>query len=822
MNVQARVTTLLVAGLLAAVPATGVAEPTAHPRPGPAPEAASTASDTASPNTASPGWATLITGDRVAYRQGRDAVEVMGVRPAPGSSGLLRSVDLGDRVRVVPAEAQRHVDAGTIDPDLFDLTVLAGLDATPSVTIRTSDGVRRVEIPTARAEARALWRSLVRDDRVRRVELDGAPSVESAAAARSDSAAATQPCTRSDNPTQPGPDKAPVTITGLDRNGESVGGRFLLHAYHCRPWERYGYIEFGAGANGRTFYLPAGSYSLLGDITTRDRSGRFPNEVTIGGDLQIDIAPGDTAPRQIVVDARDAVPLDAETPRLSETGLAVVGWTRGADDHRLATSLILSPQYSPITRLSVIPADPIRDGEFDFYPTLRQSAPLVRAKADGVPALRPKLLPGGLRADFDRRLRLVESDAACDGCAVLVRERLSTGFAGQVREAIEAGAAAVIVMPWRSGTVYGSAGDGTVPVLAVPYAEGQALLDRLRSGRTSVRVQVAPHPPYLYDLAMHESDVLPDDLTYEFKANDLRRIEQRFHSDGGGGLLLETRYPLEPCRCSLTPVFSQIATGTSRVDYVSDNGSVWQHQLFRPGLTLRDEGQPYDAATPDVVDWLSGPLVPGLTRGLPVDHYRFPALRQADSLVFRVPQMTDGAGHGGSLGTATGQLRRDGEVVTELTYGGYATVPAGDRPANWRLELEHEHPSTQWATATSGSMAWTFTAGGPAPSEPAALPLIDARIDLPLTLSGGPEKGSPRVTVRPWRLDGGSPRIERIQLELSTDDGATWTEVVMRGDARAYRAALPRTLDGPVSLRLQIADRDGSTLVRTIHDAWRA
>lgn len=819
MKLSVRIATLFTAGLMAvsAAPALGT----------PSPE---TSSPAPSGNTSGLSWQTLVTGDRVAYRRAGTSVEILGMRPAASSSGMFRTVDLGARTRVVPAEAQPYVDAGVIDAALFDIRALTRTDS-PQIVVHEKDGDERsTAIPADQEAARSLWDSLVTgepglygtDDQprlapdVEAIRLHGTTPKDMQTSAAQSTHGPASPCEIRDDPREPGPGKVPVTIKALDRRGQPSSAHFLLRAYHCRPWEGYGFISFSTGPDGRTFYLPPSSYSLMGDITTLDASGRFPMEVTIGGDTQLDITEG----RDIVVDARDAVPLAADTPRESETALAVLGWTRGADDHRLLSSLVLTPQYSSIERMSVIPAESITDGEFDFYPTFRQTAPLAQADVPGLGALHPKLLPWGLPATFSEHLRLTDDPTRCQGCAVLVHEDPAAGIAGPVQQAVAGGAEAVLVMPAEPGRVHGSAGSAGVPVLALPYVEGVALDEQLRHGRVMVDIEVTPYPPYLYDLAMHETDELPADLVYEIEQDDVRRIEQRFHGDGTGGLMFETRFPTSPCLCSLVPIFGFAPTGTTRVDYVSDDASVWQQELFRPGLQLRDAGLPFSDEAPGVVDWMAGPLVPGLPRGLPVGHYRFPALTKDGSLVLRVPALVDNDGHGGTLGTTSGRLLRNGDIVEELTYAGYVTVPAGDDAATWRLEMEHSHSPQQWSTATSGSVAWTFRAGGESSPDPAPLPLIGARIELPLTLQGTTEPHRRMLTIEPWRLDGQPVEVADIDLALSTDGGSTWHPQRPLRTRDGFKL-LPR-LDGhgPVSLRLRIEDRGGSSLERTIHHAW--
>ncbi|HYO18238.1 MAG TPA: hypothetical protein VES02_06185 [Dermatophilaceae bacterium] len=276
---------------------------------------------------------------------------------------------------------------------------------------------------------------------------------------------------------------------------------------------------------------------------------------------------------------------------------------------------------------------------------------------------------------------------------------------------------------------------------------------------------------HLYDLALHDRSRIPSDLTYEIGDNDVRRVVQRFHGDGGDGTIFETRYPTSPCRCSLTSIFSGVKTGSERVDYVSDNGSTWQQQLLRPGLTIRDAPHAYAVGTGATTDWLGAPLSPGLVfaNDVPITDIRYPALAQNSSFSFRIPSITDSAGHGGNAGFTQGRLYRDGQLVKNID--GYATVPSGATPATWRMEIDHSHFVKAWASATAGQVAWIFTGGGSSSSQPTPLPMIDAQIEVPVGLSGRPRSSLRTFTVRPWRLDGATTDRVAVTMAFSTDGG---------------------------------------------------
>ncbi len=798
---------------------------------------AATSTDVDSGSDASPtrsGWVTLPTGDRVAYERDDAGIRTVGVEPAPGASGRYRTVDLGDHVRVIPFEAQGYVDSGQIDPAIFDVTALAAADDPTLEITRASGDQERRAIPTDPGRAHAQWVDLVGQPRadaalarparapgVAAIDLAGTetterPVVDGTDANASGADDAIDPCTLGDDPNQPGPGKFPVTIRALDRRGAPSWGSFVLHDYRCRPWESYGYIQFGAPPDtGKTFYLPPAKYALLGDITTLDASGRFAQEITVGGLPEIDI----TGAREIVVDASDAVPIETTTRHESSPSTAVLGWTRGMPTNRLVTAVVLTPQYDSLKTMSAIPSDSITDGEFDFYPTLRETAPLVTASVKQLPDLHPKLLPGSASAAMESDLRLTDLAHPCRGCAIVVQEDPESGIGGPVADAVSQGAGAVIVIPAQPGIVHASVDSPTGPVLALSYSEGRAVLKRA-DRHTKVRVTVTPFSPYLYDLALHEQSRIPADLSYAIDDRDVHRVVQRFHGDGKQGTFYETRYPLSPCRCSLQPILSQIQTGSERVDYVSDNGSVWQQQLFKPGFTFRDAPHAYTRQSAATADWLDAPLTSGLAyaKDVSITDFRYPALVKDGTMTFNIPAVMDNAGHGGNGGFNEGRLFRNGQFVQDFT--GFDTVPIGDMPTTWRLEIDHSHFVNSWASATASQVAWTFVTGDESSSQPAPLPMIDATIDVPVDLVGRPHGPAPEFTVHPWRLDGRSTNRVVVTMSFSTDGGLSWESAHVKRGHDGYTARPKLRGHGPVSMRLRVADHDGASVERTVHTLW--
>lgn len=778
---------------------------------------------------------TLPTGDRVTYRETADGPELVWVEPAPGSTGRYHTVRDGSWVRVLPDDVTGLVDAGAVDPALFSVGGEArdGVVAGPALVVVGPAGAAQVAVPSDPAAAAEQWSDLTGREHAdtgmapsggpdgRSGSLaDGVKRLESAvddlAAHEDDSAPASPTCALNATPNEPGPGRVPITISAVDRDGDPVGGSFILHDPACRAWEFAGYIEFLAPAQGKTFYLPPSTYNLMGRVNTLDASGRFVQEVTFGGDAQIDL----TGPLDVVVDARDAVPLEFETPRPSAPTLLTLGWTRGNGEHSLASAQVLSQQYDSIERVSVIPTDQVREEEFAFYPSARTAAPIVEAAVvspDGRAPLQAKLLTVGT-AERDGQLPVEPYSSGCDGCVMVVTETPGSSPAKTIAKARHSGAAAVAVVPGAPGRFYAKVMDD-FPVVALTHDEGTALVERLDRGeQLHLDLTLTPFTPYLYDLALHEYGRIPADATFRFDAGNTHEVTAAFGEGESELLAFESRYPVSPCRCSLQVVLDRHLLGRERVDYVSTNKTLWSQQIqatqspLRGRTTYRDYGAP-DA--PAREDWFTGIMAPAVPVVSARDPQQ-PAQTADGELRFQLAARVDASGHPVFGGATTGRITRDGSLVEE--FAGIAQVPHSGGAALWEVALRTDVEADAWQDAAASSSVWTFTSDAEAGPRPRDLPLLDVLLRLePNELGGGP--GAQVAVITPWRADGRKPQLTAVTVEVSADEGRTWTELPASSAAGEHRVALPGD-PGRHALRVQLVDQDGSSLEREVLGAW--
>jgi hypothetical protein len=191
----------------------------------------------------------------------------------------------------------------------------------------------------------------------------------------------------------------------------------------------------------------------------------------------------------------------------------------------------------------------------------------------------------------------------------------------------------------------------------------------------------------------------------------------------------------------------------------------------------------------------------------------FGLARLEDQIAVQVPLFTDGNGGAGRAGTGTAKttLFHNGTKLGEQPQpGGVFDVPAA--AGSYRAEIEHSR-TAELSTKVSG--AWTFRAQHT--TEVTRLPLTVVRF-LPKLDDHDTARG--RVLVLPLKVEQqqNTPKVRRVTVEVSFDDGATWKQVQVAGDR-----AIVKHPNGAkyASLRARTADAAGNTGEVTIIRAYR-
>lgn len=123
--------------------------------------------------------------------------------------------------------------------------------------------------------------------------------------------------------------------------------------------------------------------------------------------------------------------------------------------------------------------------------------------------------------------------------------------------------------------------------------------------------------------------------------------------------------------------------------------------------------------------------------------------------------------------------------------------------------------------AGAASAGTPATPATPATGPCAVLPLLSIGYDPPVDLSGRAAGGATRlgITVAPTQ-NAPATTITTATVEVSVDDGATWTPATLTGSDGRYTAAFTTPTDGFVSTRVTATDAAGNTVTQTVIRAY--
>ncbi|MFE9748481.1 S8 family serine peptidase [Saccharothrix saharensis] len=196
--------------------------------------------------------------------------------------------------------------------------------------------------------------------------------------------------------------------------------------------------------------------------------------------------------------------------------------------------------------------------------------------------------------------------------------------------------------------------------------------------------------------------------------------------------------------------------------------------------------------------------------------------RSGDEISFAVPLFTDRAGNGGNAAVSSARttLLRNGTEVGETPYAanGLFRVPAG--AAAYRVETDAVRTAGTSEFAIRVSAAWTFRSDTTTTAEHVPLPLSVVRFTPELDAGGAaPEGQALRVPLTVQQQEGATNgRVDRIDVEVSFDDGATWTAVPV--SANVATIANP-SATGYGSVRVRATDSNGNALEHTVIRAYK-
>jgi hypothetical protein len=430
------------------------------------------------------------------------------------------------------------------------------------------------------------------------------------------------------------------------------------------------------------------------------------------------------------------------------------------------------------------------------------------------------------------------------------------------------------------------AGLATTPVVqfSLNRAEGDTLRGLLGKGAVTIDLTVLPAPRYMDNLSYNDDNGIPADHIRQVDPATLVRIDSRYHADRPSIQYAKqwTAYP--PVPGSLAQRMTTWTGPAQWIEYLgpADVRVPWQRRTIQSALDAsgRTVGQlallAENVFRPNeprrlTEDWFAAPLRNGALT-LPADH---PVLNQAtagpgwerqcafcrgggnpDLLTPALHWMDTGPGHFVTIwqngrqyfSTTTVHLFRDGKEIPADTSDPFSTFPRFVLPADpgrYRLTMVDAFPATQrggpslalFRLAPRTETTWDFTSRrptGPAPAgygcaEPCAFqPLIQLDIRPNLDLNNAAPAGRPyQFTVFAGHhagTDGAAPLVN-LNVQYSTDDGATWT---LAGIHQAATGEYLVTVNHPpaastsgyVSLRIHAWDTAGNAVDQTVQRAY--
>jgi subtilisin family serine protease len=586
----------------------------------------------------------------------------------------------------------------------------------------------------------------------------------------------------------------------------------------------------------------------------------------------------------VTVDARRTTQVEIRTPKpAQQSGVPYYQTYRQIDGH----GLLEAEQFftGTLSKLYVSPTAKVTDGAFEFSSRWQLTAPLLTTRAPGT-GLDLNAYYTSYSPVFDSRgASLTAVDAGSleapdfrhvRGKLAVVRNETGETEGQLAAAAAKAGARGLMIVHFSdfAWTRWYPTGErNAVPTVRIGKATGDALLRKLAKKPVTVRFGGTSVSPYLYDVVQTSTQQIPQHVVHTVTAANSAVIPSTYADNGGAPWASEQRFAWRPYQGVAWENTRNVPTGVTRTDYLSSNGTLWQHRVNQettfdidvplqagmvgPATVYRPGRQPAEA-------WQQAVVRPSIPRGA-----RYPSVRTGDVLDLRIPEFTDsGTGHWARAATdggfggfnAAGTASTAGTAGTAATAGKEGTpqddpaqgdtakatlfrngtqVGTADSPwtdfevapgtADYRLDVATSRVSPEWKYATDTSTSWWFRSGT-AGDQAALLPLLQVDYNVPVDAWNAVRAGRTHTVGLTVRSQDGTaaPKGVQTEVQVSYDDGRTWSaaRVGSRGhntfDARITKSARAKG-DTYVTLRVTARDAAGDRVQQTVRRAylWR-
>jgi hypothetical protein len=360
------------------------------------------------------------------------------------------------------------------------------------------------------------------------------------------------------------------------------------------------------------------------------------------------------------------------------------------------------------------------------------------------------------------------------------------------------------------------------------------------------------NPAYTYNLAAAAVGI-SGEAVHAFTDDTLSTINAGYYSDGGVATTgASARTALFPWQFFVILSLQPVTLGTRRSEYVGATGTtpVWADAALINADSFDDPGfvdgpaRSIPAGTTTRVDWFRGPLGAGIPAQTGPGYCY--ACRTSSSLELSLAPFTDSVPtHSGEISAANDALPvarfrfyKNGKLVSDQDdyLGGLFDVPAASATYKAVLDIDRrlQLPNQSTRSHTELTFASAKGKGGKVPAswlcdlgttskDCTMLPILQAKLALPTSLSGTLPAGPSKVTVTVAQIQHATTSpITSAGLEIRPA-GGDWTTVKLTSaGAGKYTGVIDNTgLDGrPVDVRVGGADKAGSKVTQTVLRAY--
>ncbi|MFE4336849.1 S8 family serine peptidase [Streptomyces sp. NPDC056831] len=623
-----------------------------------------------------------------------------------------------------------------------------------------------------------------------------------------------------------------LTVNTIDRNGDPASAELAVF-----DLDNSVVREVFPQGGTKTVALPQGRYSVMGIVYTKDKGTGLAVSNTLAGEPVVDLK----ADRTITMDARLGKEVKVATPKEAQSSNYKLGYRqqlpgkRGIDYMKGTSSLFSKHAY-------VVPTAPVTDGTFEFNFQDRRYSPVIQASYAGQGGALPlKPVTYAARLYGSSKLQAVDAGTGrpedlagkdLDGKIAVVTRDATQKVVDQIAAVAGAGAKAAIIVNDRPGayaTIVPRVTGTAIPAWSLTQDEGAVLFGRMADGPTPINLQGIKKNPYAYNIALMVPGGIPADPTDAVTTENSAVVKSHYRSTKGT-LIGDTTSAIRPGETFITQLVDFYDAPLDREEWYS-TGSKWPtmkdmgwwHTVYpdRKDIitSMRDLIRNYSPGEQREETWLgaaNGPSGPESTL----------AFRDGDKVTLNMVEMGDSQpGHyayfqGDNGTTSTVRLYQDGKLLKEQGWFSLTTLPVSPDPANYRITMDTEHPAW-FPLSTKASTAWTFTSARPANGkEDLALlwPKYGLDLDAENTTRGGNTYHFDLAFVL---QNGATPDIDGVEVEASSDDGATWqpAKVKSKSDG-SYKVSVSNPASGHVSLRVKAQDTNGSKIEQTLIKAY--